>query len=497
MKFQILLFLSLFLFSLCQYKESIEEGFKSYSFEQNTFNFTFTAIDNGNYIIIFSKPVYITETTGVLNSDAFPDHFFRNYSFLTRVFSQNFTTGDFFKVYSILSEEDRNLDIKIEKIDAYFRLMTSLKTIMFTSAINDCSKPTYILTYKNPFIDSNKFFYFYAEIYSGNFSGSYRTTNLDLNDKLNKDFQKFDITSLKNFSMSLEFNIVKLECTNPGFIGVYMTNSFYAGIDTISILEPSQEYYVIPDREVPPYNVYFQSIHFFGKANFDFKKHAGGGVKSGNFIDKFNVTKENWESLGITINNGKSYSMVLTYYIIGELNHVEAKINEKISLMKDKQGIFYLENYKSKYIKITSSVPNFYWNYLVSLTTDFEYLPKLYSNYSRNTINFVKGKTVYINNPYSYNSTKIKHIWFISFIHFNNKKVVFTCTYTNEINDTENENDDDEVDDEENKSFFSSPIFWIIICGIITIIILFLGFFLYRRRKRNNNVVEGKLLDEY
>ena len=213
MKNKILIFFCLFIYSLSQYKLDIVEGTKSFTIKKETYyNFTFNAIDYGNYIIIFPEEFERKEATGDLHEDINIE------SYNSSVYAQKFAIGDIVKVKYPKSDKvskKTNITIRIEKIDVYFKLKTSLDPIIFTMAVNDCQKPVYIFTG-----DSSYSYYFHGKVHSGEFTGSYRNTEFDPDYPLDKDFNDLSISSGTKLPFNL--NIVKLQCKDPGIISIYI-----------------------------------------------------------------------------------------------------------------------------------------------------------------------------------------------------------------------------------------------------------------------------------
>ena len=78
-----------------------------------------------------------------------------------------------------------------------------------------------------------------------------------------------------------------------------------------------------------------------------------------------------------------------------------------------------------KYIKITSTVKGFYWEYQFSQSDDINFYPQMSKDK-----NFKNGNVVYINNPYTFNRLKTDYSMFISFIHFNDEATILNFEYT-------------------------------------------------------------------
>ena len=167
----------------------------------------------------------------------------------------------------------------------------------------------------------------------------------------------------------------------------------------------------------------------------------------------------------------KPFIMTLTYFNRGESTDKVAVENEKMLILKNDRVIIPLKIITDKkYIKITSTVDGFYWEYQYSQTPDINYLPKL----SYKSKHFQKGKTVYIDNPYIYKKIKTNYNWFISFIHYNDEEATFYYEYTNE-----NEN--------ENGNNSSSYVYlWIALFILFIAIIAFVAWLFYIKKKKES-----------
>ena len=99
--------------------------------------------------------------------------------------------------------------------------MTTSLIEIFTMAMNYCNKPAYVFAYNQ--YPKEESFSFYGLIYSRAFTGSYRKSEFDPDYQINKNFKEFTFTVNKGVTLAnVYLNIVKLQCTEPGLISVYM-----------------------------------------------------------------------------------------------------------------------------------------------------------------------------------------------------------------------------------------------------------------------------------
>lgn len=135
LKLKMFIFIYLYIFSLEEIIVNIVDGTYSYTFEKGTYyNFTFNAVNDGNYAIIFPGEFYLFEATGNLNEEVNVD-----YGFYSYIYAQNFVKGNYFKLtYPLFTFSETKIQkVRIEKIDAYLKLMIT-GTVIFTLAFNDC-----------------------------------------------------------------------------------------------------------------------------------------------------------------------------------------------------------------------------------------------------------------------------------------------------------------------------------------------------------------------
>ena len=109
------------------------------------------------------------------------------------------------------------------------------------------------------------------------------------------------------------------------------------------------------------------------------------------------------------------------------------KKKKKISIAYNKRVLIQIKNITDKrYIKVKSSLKEFYWDYLYSQTDDINYLPKA----DHSSMHFEKGKVVYIDNLYTDKNFTTNYYWYISLIQYNYyKNSTFNFEYTNEKNE--------------------------------------------------------------
>ena len=473
---KILIFFSLFIYSLNQYELNIEEGTKSFIIQKETlYTFTFKAINSGNYIIIFPDHFELKEATGELHEDVDINSFF------SLVYAQNFVKGNIVKVeYPKLKifSETTNIKIRIEKIDAYFKLMTIFNPIIFTMAVNDCQKPIYIFAYNNQPDNSESFYTFHGKVHSGEFTGSYRKTEFDPDYPMDKDFTELTISSATKLPYQFNLNIIKLQCKEPGIISIYMERiHFYDAFDDIGLCAhySPMTYVETFYKYQLPAKGYYQGFNLVGKTSIDFSKIGGNSYSSDFFTELTLPSSLKTGSYDISFNNLNFVTMTLTNFNLGESTSQVARENEKILIMKENILIIPLSIVTDKKkIKITSTVDGFYWDYQYSQTPDVNYLPKL----SYESKHFQKGKTVYIDNPYIYKKIQTNYNWFISIIHYNDEGAIVYYEYCSENDDNNKDNDDGS-----NYTWL-----WILLSILFIAIIIFVAWIFYRKKKLNSSV---------
>ena len=307
---KILIFFCLFIFSLSQYELDIVEGTKSFTIDKATFfNFTFNSTDSGTYIIIFPEEFELKEATGDIHEDINIE------SYNSSVYVQKFAKGDIVKVkYPKSNTVSKTTDIKIriEKIDAYFKLKTAFDPIIFTMAVNDCQKPVYIFTG-----DTSYSYYFHGKVHSGEFTGSYRNTEFDPDYPLDKDFNDLSISSGTELPCKLNFNIVKLQCKDPGIISIYIgTIGSYRPLNTIGlcILLFPNHYNEIFSSDQLPIKGYYQRFNLVGNTAIDFSSIRGKKYSS-DFYIKLSISSI---LIDIGFSISRPVTMTLTSFNKGE-----------------------------------------------------------------------------------------------------------------------------------------------------------------------------------
>lgn len=294
--------------------------------------FTFNAIDNGTYAIIFPSHFKLLEATGEINEDSDFD-----YGVYSYIYAQNFKKGDYIKLsYPNWSFPTVNTTqkIRIEKIDAYFKLMSNGNPIKFTMAFNDCQKPLYIFGYKDNV--------FNGKIHSGKFMGSYRTTpfNPD-NSIINENLTNLEISSLTPIPPYIEYTMYKLQCIEPGIISIYMIKNY----DSSSILNnymklyyiqsPYTDYFKLSEYQ-SPINFYIQGYNLAGKTLMDFTNISGNCYEN-DFYDKIHVETNTNNSYKFFFNRtSNSDTIILIYSIIGESDDTRLEEKKSILVSKDK-----------------------------------------------------------------------------------------------------------------------------------------------------------------
>ena len=480
---KIFIFFCLKIFSLEEFIENIVEGTKSYTFEKETlYNFTFKAVNDGTYAIIFPGHFKLLEATGEINEDVDIDFGFYSY-----IYAQNFVKGNHIKLlYPQLSTitEKTTKKIRIEKIDGYFKLVTYANPVIFTMAFNDCEKPLYIFTFNNQPDYSGSFYTFNGKIHSGQFTGSYRTSPFDPDNSINKDFTNFEISSATSLPYYLEYNMFKLQCKEPGIISIYiLKNNFISILEDIDIFlidNLSSTSFSLSSYKFP-ITFYIQGFMLAGNTSIDFTDLGGKTYKT-DYYDKIYMPTNSKSYYKISFGLSNSITMMLTYGSAGESNDKILEEKENISVDSYKRVLIRLKIITDKkYIKVKSSVNNFYWDYIYSQTDDINYIPKI----SYRTMHFQKGNIAYIDNPYKYKNMKTNYYWFISLTHYNDEVSIFNYEYTNE---REGEKKDDG----------GSSKVWVIILVIILLVIIigFVAFYFIRKKRiESNSNIEALVKD--
>lgn len=297
-------------------------------------------------------------------------------------------------------------------------------SIFSTMALNDCKMPIYVLNY-NPQPDVRKIS-LCGKVHSGTFVGGYRITEFDPSDSFNKDFKKLDLELGTELFLPFNLNIIKLQCKEPGIISFYLENDpMYAFSDEIGVKRTEDITYVEQINGKLPANAYIQVFNLAGSTSIDLSD-IGGRIYSRDFYTTVRLLAS-FSNSEFPVANLKEFSMILSIFNVGETTDKVAKENENISVSPNERIIIPLKNITDKkYIKITSSVKGFFWEYHYSQTDNINYLPKISSNK-----NFKNGNTVYVDNPYTYYRFHIDYYMYISFIHYNSGSTTFKFEYTN------------------------------------------------------------------
>ena len=455
-KIILIVFVYLIFCSLCQnqIELNIEEGVYSYTFEPHIiYNFTLNAVSSGTYVIIFPDTFKIIEATGDVHEALYDSE----YEYTSRVYSQKFAKGDYIKlqypdnIYDTLEGETKK--IRIEKKNAFFNPNTQASPYIYNIAMNKCNKPMYF------FLDNtllkgmyNICYSFLAKVHSGDFFGSYRTTEFDPDFPIDKDFEDFDISSLTDLPYDY-FNhhlvILKLQCREPGLISIFIARGTYLNLLNSVGLQAIKEGYDF-NVKISKENAYIQVINLYGNTSIDLTKYKDN-IYYNDFYIKLEI--ENHNTVEIPFKIFGNDSMILTSMSYSESKSIIAKEYEAIEVKSNKRVIIpLLESADKKYIKINSTVNGFYWDYQYSQTSDINYL---ISSPSRRPYHFQRGNVVYIDNPYKYNKIK-KHFnyMFITFKHYNEENSTFYYEYTNE-NDIKEETEEEESDKYETDEYKS------------------------------------------
>ena len=496
-KIKIILLICLYCFSLSlsgnDYEKDITEGIYTFDIENNTFyNFTFKAKENGTYFIFFPDYFKLMEATGEMNEDINIEA-----GFFSTVYAQKFVKDDHIKVeYPRLKYigEPKTIKIRIEKIDANFRLMTSINPIILTMAVNDCQKPTYIFTYNNEPELPESYYTFHGKIHSGEFTASYRNKEFNPDESMDKDFKELTISSVTSLPHELSLNIIKLKCAKPGIISIYMQKgNFYSILDDIgfSLINDNINEEVSFSNLDLPANLYFQGFNLVGKTSISLTE-LNGEVFEKDFVTKITLSEDSKNnSYNVSIKNIDALSMPLTIFNVGECPYKILNKNENISVGYNNRIIIPLEKNDCHYIEINSTSGKFYWDYQYSQTSDVNYLPQL----SYSSINFQKDKSILIDSPYKYNNSKTDYYWFITLVHFNNEEVSFNYEYikgSDDNNEEEEEQEEEQEEEEEQQQDNTSPNqnsnirysnAWIIILIILILFVIALVYSCFKSKK--------------
>ena len=498
MKIILLLCLCIFAYSQNEINIDIVEGTQSLTIQASTtYELTLRAKADGTFVIIFPDIFQVIEATGDLNEDIRP-------GISSRVYAQRFAKGDYAKLkYPYLGgiKQTTINKIRIEKIEGNFRLMTTSMIEMFTMAMNDCNKPTYVFAYNR--YPKGKSFSFYGLIHSGAFTGSYRTSEFDPDYQINKNFKEFTFTVNKGVTLAnVYLNIVKLQCTEPGLISVYMASGgseWPYGVQlSKNTCDGSCSISFSSDRL--PFTLYIQRFSLVGSTYYDCTEIKGSKYYN-NFCAKIDITSRLSQTTHYSVKYGKSgssdYTMTLTFGNKGENTDKVLTENEKI-LVLNQRIIIPLKVVNDKnYIKLQSSMNGIFWEYQYSQTSDINYLPYM-TTYSRH---YEKKNVVYIDNPYKYSKIKTNYYWFVSFANPNEEGAFFSYEYTNEKEKEKEEEKEEEKEKEkegekegekekgkeEDNYNQKSNSAWVLVIFIILIICGIAGAIIFYRIKKKNS----------
>ena len=337
----------------------------------------------------------------------------------TMAYAQKFEKGNYvtLKYPSQAGYSDANYYIKIEKVDndVDIKLLTNnginkIDTIFF----EDCSKPKYIII-NNFYISSN--FNFITKIHSGSYSAKYKAKNYieNENELINNNLESFNLNNILKFPESFKLNIVELTCTNPGYITL-----LYSVVSSPSSNYPSFGYgSAITNaysKDMTIYynskagNYYFQVFYIYNCPIIDMSA-LGLGYHSN--CKDFSTNKYFSQSYYQLLfnNNNQDYWIIFVENVpsIQDEYSMQSLPNQEYIFNYQQRNIIAVKNTNEKYIKIKSSVPQFYWTLEFSLENDVKYLP----DYLTCSSKFENSDTLYILNPYFSEKKITDYYWFI------------------------------------------------------------------------------------
>ena len=398
---------------------------------------------------------------------------------------------------------------KIEKIDSdiNLRLLTGYQSSFFENIyLTNCLKPTYILI-KNPsgneYSSTDNLLYFKSIIHSGEFYGSYKSTDYSPNNygTLSDSFIRFDLTKLITLPKEFFFNVIELKCKTPGmltfvFNGEHRVESLYSFSYNSFNNEGVTQNIFNSDHDLSlnshnyTGNSYLEIFNIQGCANFDMNSLGGKTYECTDFYLNTTFDYNNYR---------KKFSMnvISEPFWVASIYHGP---NDDDGFILEQEKKEYLcetggmrivipINSEKKSIKIKSSIPKFFWS-LDFTQKNISYLPVP----SGSSLNYVYGDYAYIRNPYSFTQNRTtNYYWYIIIYHYNKSATpIFSYEYTDEENENKNPSENTNT-----KSFFRKPLFWVIIISIILIVCI-VGIIIYFNviKKKEDNLIEGKELDK-
>ena len=495
--FKILIFILFFDFIFSEKNILIKEGKVDVHVESwSTEKITFTAVENGTFLILFGVNATIIEATGNVSNDIFTDY--DPYSSLickTKVYAQNFIEGDYFTIYY----PSQGGHILIKKMDAQFSLLQYTYNTFSNIFYDNCQHPLYIFATNDKTIHNKNEYSAYIQNHFGEVKASYlkECFNRDLDFEDDSLFSEMKNDSLTNLPIC-DLNLIKLKCNQPSLFSFYLAKQdiFSLFADLKVVKQPLACSAISSIFQIRFF--YYQFFNILGNTTVDFTQFGHRIYNGEDFYLIYNYLEDAKGYEYRISNNSGVPSLALSVEINGKSNYKLAKENEK-TLYNNKFIIKLDPNKKQKYIKIISTIKTFYFRYIFSQTEDLNYLP------CRGIYNYGHAYITYLNNPYHYNNKKTKYHWFIVIHNYYGNEQYFTYQYTNNKWEDENEeekdeekgndneekgNDNEEKGTNENienntKSSFASAFAWIVVILIIGTIIVFAYFYLYKRKNTN------------
>ena len=162
-----------------------------------------------------------------------------NLGFFSTIYAQKFEKNNYIKLeYPSLKfiKETSTIKIRIQKIEAYFKLMTTINPVISTMVVNEYQKPIYVFAYNTQPDLSDSYYTIYGKIHSREFFGSYKTIKFDPEYSIDKNFKDLVTPSVTSLPYNFDLYIVKLKCKEPGIITIYMEKgNFYSVLGDIGL----------------------------------------------------------------------------------------------------------------------------------------------------------------------------------------------------------------------------------------------------------------------